>query len=91
VAKRFEQAVASCGASLGPGAGGTVHVNLRVGADGRVAEACAETDDTASLDVRGCVIAAAKKLRFAAPDGGAALAGLAALVTGKPVRPLCDP
>jgi hypothetical protein len=92
VADAFDAATASCGQALGVGAGGAVHVQMSINAQGVVEEACAETDDTGDAAVRKCVVEAARRVKLPKPDRpGMVLFGTAAVFTGKPVQPLCDP
>jgi hypothetical protein len=88
----IERATARCGEALGVGAGGAIHVMMRINAKGSIEEACAETDDTGSAELRACVMEATKKLPLPKPDKpGLVVFGMPAVFTGKPVQPLCDP
>lgn len=87
-----ERATARCGEALGVGAGGAIHLMMRINAKGAIDEACAETDDTGSAELRACVLEATKTLKLPKPDKpGLITFGMAAVFTGKPVEPLCDP
>ncbi len=66
----LREAAARClGQTAGRAAsGGRLDLALRVGADGRVAEACAVRDPILDPALRLCVLAAARALRFPLPD-----------------------
>lgn len=91
-AELFRAATAACGEGLGVGGGWTVRVQMRVNVEGKVDDACAETDDTGDAALRKCVVEATRKLSLPKPDKPGVLNhGLPAMFIGKPVRPLCDP
>jgi hypothetical protein len=82
----------TCGESLPPGKGGSIHVMMRIGADGKITKACAETDDLGDEKVRACVMDAVRKQKLPAPDEkkGIVNFGTAVVFSGKPIRALCN-
>lgn len=88
----IEAATASCGDGLGVGAGGGIHVMMRVNTRGTIEEACAETDDTGNVALRKCVIQEVRKVHLPKLDKPGIMSfGTAAVFRGKPVRAVCDP
>ncbi|MFO0592342.1 MAG: hypothetical protein U0441_32655 [Polyangiaceae bacterium] len=86
---KFKAAVAACTSA---GDGGSIHVNMRIAPDGKLVEACAETDDTSDPDARKCVVEAARKMEYPKPDkAGFVNFGTAAVLSGKRIAALCDP
>ena len=86
---KFKAAVAECTSA---GDGGSIHVNMRIAPDGKLVEACAETDDTSDPGARKCVVEAARKMEYPKPDkAGFVNFGTAAVLSGKQISPLCDP
>jgi hypothetical protein len=89
-------AAATCAASSGGRAvlGGRMSLSLRIGADGRVREACISRDEIGEAMLRRCIAESARELVFPTPDPAGsvdvelpldlALEGPAAQ------RPLCD-
>jgi hypothetical protein len=92
LAETMERAGKSCGDALAAGRGGSIHVMLRIAADGHIDKACAETDDVGDDTVRACVVDAIRKAKIPAPDQkkGRVNFGTALLFNGKAVRPLCE-
>lgn len=85
----FNAAVAACTTN---GAGGSIHVRMRIDPTGKLVEGCADTDDTGDAEARKCVVEAVRKLSFPAPDkAGFVNFGSAAVLTGKKLQALCDP
>jgi len=86
---QFNAAVAGCQAS---GAGGQIHVRMRIDPTGKLVEACAETDDTGDAEARKCVVEAARRLAYPTPSTpGFVNFGTAATLPGKRLSALCDP
>ena len=70
---------------------GAIHVMTRVGKDGAIGKACAETDDTADPALRTCALSAVRATKLDAPARpGIVPFGTALLFYGKPVTPICD-
>lgn len=88
LAEKFDAAVAGCQSN---GAGGSIHVRMRIDPTGKLVEACAETDDTGDADARKCVVESARKLSFPPPSKpGFVNFGTAAVFAGKKITALCD-
>jgi hypothetical protein len=86
----FEAIAEKCGKDLAPGAGGAIHVMTRVGKDGAIGKACAETDDTSDAALRTCAMTAVRATKLEPPaTPGIVPFGTALLFFGKPVAPLC--
>jgi hypothetical protein len=92
----FREAATDClGAATGAAAaGGRLIVVFRVGADGRIAEACVRTDEIGDAGVRRCVLDALRPATFPQPDP-AGTVDVSLPVVLRPdaslrQRPLCD-
>jgi hypothetical protein len=85
-------AAKTCGDALPAGKGGEIHVQLRIKRDGKISQACAETDVLGEDSIRACVIESIKKLKVPAPDQKKGFVNFGVSVTflGKRVKPLCD-
>lgn len=71
LAPLIERAGLCAGTTEGPGAlGGRVEISLRVGARGRVVDACVSADETDDGVLRACLLAAARELVLPVPSGG---------------------
>jgi hypothetical protein len=87
----FDAIADRCGKDLAPGAGGAIHVMTRVGKDGAIGKACAETDDTAAPALRACALSAVRATKLDPPaKPGIVPFGTAILFFGKPIVPICD-
>jgi hypothetical protein len=92
----LREAVSACAAALPHAAArpARIVIHLRVDPHGAVSEACAAEDTSASALLRGCVLRAARRLRFAPPNPPGwvdlALPVVVAPETPPVQRPLCS-
>ena len=90
VSDSFQVVSEQCGAKLGAGEGGAIHILTRISAAGAVDVACVETDDTNNADLRLCTVEAVRKLQLEAPSTpGTVNFGSAVLYPGARVAGLC--
>ncbi|MEM9187680.1 MAG: hypothetical protein AAGF12_00790 [Myxococcota bacterium] len=59
---------ARCLSSTRAARGGVVQLSFRIGADGRVSDACVPVDEIGSPPLRACVLAALREVRFPSPE-----------------------
>ncbi|MDP2310431.1 MAG: hypothetical protein Q8P18_30720 [Pseudomonadota bacterium] len=90
VGAAFEAISRTCGAELGPGEGGAIHVLTRISASGTIEAACAETDDTALPALRACAMREVKAMKLDPPTTpGTVNFGTSLLFFGAPIAGLC--